>query len=339
MIKIASLLLSALAFVLLSFFSGNEKNEVIVDQQLPRSIFPGQPFIITINISKGSNDGFARLLQTLPEGYTAKPIETRNAQFLTSGQEIKFIWTQLPEEPDFTIAYSVTPPVNQGNVFEVGGLFSYMKDDEITRFPVPIEAITLSNLSAQQTNETAPIIQRKMIVINPETGTYQVDLSIQAVKNQDATFIDRIPEGFTVKVVESSGATFRFDNQQVKFEWAALPVGQPITISYQVVSGKAETTAPKIDGMLVYNEANEIKGDVPSAPLASNTSNTTLKNSNKENLDSKIGNAHLEKVNQIMRNGNTPKGLSYKVQVLATRFTPTHPTSWVKNYYNLNTIR
>jgi hypothetical protein len=65
--------------------------------------------------------------------------------------------------------------------------------------------------------------------------------------------------------------------------------------------------------------------------------NTESVNSKKEGLNSKNGNSHMEKVNQIMQNGITSKGLSYKVQVLATRFSPSRPSAWVKSYYNLNT--
>jgi len=118
--------------------SGNEGLSVSCSRKIPLS--PGKEFTVELNINKGNLTGFAKLLETLPVGFTASAIESKGASFSFSDQKVKFVWVSMPTEPEFKVTYKIVStidPVNQ----VVDGIFSYIESDETKKYTIPTTII------------------------------------------------------------------------------------------------------------------------------------------------------------------------------------------------------
>ena len=91
MIKSSILMISA--FIL--FIGGttmDTEEKVIINQNFPVAIKPGDEFIVTVKIHKSAITGFARFQHDLPAGFTAVEINNSGADFLFEDKHAKFIY-------------------------------------------------------------------------------------------------------------------------------------------------------------------------------------------------------------------------------------------------------
>ncbi|HET6243601.1 MAG: hypothetical protein H0V01_02150 [Bacteroidetes bacterium] len=118
-----------------------EKEEVIVDKKIEAEVKCkrninyklNSEFVVEVIINKTEIGDFAKLQETLPEGFTATSIESNNAQFSFSNQIVKFVWMTLPEQNEFRVSYLVKKdPQSNGNNF-LNGEFSYVEIDGETK--------------------------------------------------------------------------------------------------------------------------------------------------------------------------------------------------------------
>jgi hypothetical protein len=345
MLKIASLILTSLALFFVSILSGPDNNNISIEQQLPASVAPGEKFLVNITLNKGDNTEFARLLQTLPEGYSAEPVETNGAQFMVNGRDIKFIWTQLPSASSFTIRYYVIPTSTQPGTFQLGGLFSYIHNDETKRLPVSIGEVQITSNPSTATQN--PSVNRRMIRVDAATGEFAIILTIHPTVTGATTFIDQIPTGFTADAVDTYGSNFSFENQEARFFWPELKDTTSFNIMYKVHSGLPTAVAPVIEGVMTFGtpepsakeqpanrEANSSSKDDRQQviPIASNNGNSAAVVSTRNQPNAPIKKVMPEpKAISFSQNG-----LAYKVQILATRSSPSRSTEWVKKYYSID---
>ncbi len=68
-----------------------------------------------------------------------------------------------------------------------------------------------------------------------------------------------IPDGFRVKAVEKSGASFTFEDGVAKFIWMAMPKGGQFLVKYRLIAKKKAKGERTISGDLRYIEENERK--------------------------------------------------------------------------------
>ena len=82
-------------------------------------------FVVRIHTNKQQQKGFARIKDNLPEGFTAKSLETAGAVFKNIDNSAKFLWSELPSSLEsFTVSYKLIPPENNTNNFELEGFLS-----------------------------------------------------------------------------------------------------------------------------------------------------------------------------------------------------------------------
>jgi len=81
-------------------------------------------YIVKIHANKGNDNGFARIKDYLPEGFSAESIETAGAVFKNIDNSAKFLWSDIPSSLEsFTVSYKLIPSdVNES--FSITGTFS-----------------------------------------------------------------------------------------------------------------------------------------------------------------------------------------------------------------------
>ncbi len=116
---------------------------VKVTQNSPDRVDPESEFEIELIINKTDVSGFAKIVQELPEGFTAEAIETQGASFTFNDNKVKLIWMALPEADEFSIKYRVTLSDEvEGNKI-LSGKFSYLYNNERKTVDLPANEILI----------------------------------------------------------------------------------------------------------------------------------------------------------------------------------------------------
>lgn len=341
MIKLFTTLVSAFVLFVVTWVFGPAGEPVNIAQKHPQIVRPGESFVIELTVQKGGISGFARLQQFLPAGFTAEPIETQGAQFIDEDQNIKFIWTQLPSDPTFTVSYRVQVAPNASGLKVMNGLFSYIENNKTQKVSIDPSEITLGNPLADANAGTQPQVSRKLIAVRPESGEYKVEITIQqsALANS-ARFVDYIPDGCTATVIDSRGAKFTFENQKAEFNWSRLPSDKSFTISYAVKSNRPAVT-PVIDGMFVYgddslNETPELTEEVAAETEAAETATAETVTEKTSAVAEATAAAQSIDMNPVVAPSPVislpapQSGIFFKVQIAATRRSPVRNTPWFR---------
>lgn len=109
------------------------EQKITVAQNFPAAVRPGSDFMMEIKISKGNVSGLAKFQQYIPSGMTATAMESAGADFSFEQQNVKLIWTSVPQNENITLRYkiSVSPTLTGKKI--LSGTFSYVENDRTKR--------------------------------------------------------------------------------------------------------------------------------------------------------------------------------------------------------------
>lgn len=161
-----------IVFALKIFFGGDVK----VEQKMQDTIRPGETLNVTLEITKGDREGFAKWQQSLPEGFIASSVEMNGATFSFKNQEIKIIWMELPTTETFTIQYNIETSETVTGEHNLSGKFSFIEENERRDINSELFILTIDeNAMADNSNK-----QKVDVVETPEPATELVDNSEDA---------------------------------------------------------------------------------------------------------------------------------------------------------------
>lgn len=251
--------------------------EVTVNQKLPNKVQAGQEITVEIIIKKEGVGGFAKVQQTLPQGFIAEVGDSKGATFSYKDNVVKFIWMALPAENEFTITYKLKTTQETEGDFQLGGKFSYIdenerknveisstqitvsKEDLVTESveteveaPIEEEVIEEENSVASET-ENLPIEEtstdKKVTIkinrkVENKEGNYLVTLTFDQENLEGfAKVVDVVPAGFTAEAIDTKGGVFSFNDGEAKVLWMASPQEKDFEVTYLLkgnVSGEVE---------------------------------------------------------------------------------------------------
>lgn len=310
MIKYVVLLFNMLGLLI---YQAIFSDPVTVTQQAPAQVAPGSEFTVELTINKGSIEGFAKLQQDLPEGFTATALETSGGDFTFTERTVRFIWNSLPAEASIKVSYKVNVGANVSGGQTIGGEFAWIKDNErVTAAVTPVTimvgdagANAAANTTADTTTTAANTASSQKTAMDNETvisgvncvrslpdnldgDEFRVDITIKkGLLAGFAKLQESLPAGFTATAINKGGGEFSFSEQKVKFVWIALPPQEEIKVSYMVKVDKsvAGTGEKSISGLFSYIENDETrKFNIPASiinikggtdAIAGNDNNTT----------------------------------------------------------------
>ncbi len=144
-------------------------------------------YVVNILVKKNLTRQFAKIEETVPQGYTAVALDPKDAIFTFKEQKVKFLWMNLPDDAFFTVSYRLIPK-NAAAVPapQINGAFSYLVD---------------------QKSVSVDIMERDLNVAEVTTGN--VDQMIATALSQPSTQTN------TVAVVEKPIADDPAVNQNV----------------------------------------------------------------------------------------------------------------------------
>lgn len=142
--------------------------EVSITQQMPAVVSAGSEFDITFTINKENLQSFARLVQTLPKGFTAKLKNGKNYHAFLNGNKAKHVWVALPNSSEFKVTYRIKVSGKISGEYVLGGQFDYVLNNQKQYAIVtPAKITVMPNATAaleeeqqeqlQQGNGVAPV--------------------------------------------------------------------------------------------------------------------------------------------------------------------------------------
>jgi len=107
-------------------------------------------YIVNILVSKESTRRFAKIEEDVPEGFTAVALNAKDAIFTFKDQKVKFLWMNLPMDPDFTVSYRLIPK-NQAKLAApaIAGAFSYLVEDKTVSVAIIERDLNLANVAKE----------------------------------------------------------------------------------------------------------------------------------------------------------------------------------------------
>jgi cell division septation protein DedD len=290
MIKYVIIFIHLIGLSIYQLFFG----DVTASQKMPDKIKAGEEVTVEVIITKEDVNGFAKVQQTLPSGFTAEVIDAKGATFSFKENTVKFIWMALPADNEFTISYKLKTTADLVGDFSIGGKFSFISDNERKNVDIPASSITITKeeniVAEEKTPEVVekivePIVaEEKVIETTPEKveepvvastdskvvvstartiekigDKYKVSLKINQ-KNIDgfAKFVDVIPAGFLATTDNPEGGIFTFKDGEAKILWMSAPKKSEFEVSYFIeATSDAKNGSFDINGSLSYLENDE----------------------------------------------------------------------------------
>ncbi|QQS52228.1 MAG: SPOR domain-containing protein [Bacteroidota bacterium] len=108
--------------------SGSEP-QIACIRQAPVPSPDGKGYIVNILVSKERKEKFAKIEETIPEGYKAEAVNERDAIFTFKKNTAKYLWMNLPASSFFLVSYKLVPTgMGTKKAPTLQGTFSYLEE-------------------------------------------------------------------------------------------------------------------------------------------------------------------------------------------------------------------
>ena len=73
----------------------------------PNEIKKGQSIIVSITVKKEGEEGFAKLMETIPEDFKAEELNSATGNFICEDGKLRIIWLTMPDGESFRAEYKL----------------------------------------------------------------------------------------------------------------------------------------------------------------------------------------------------------------------------------------
>ncbi|MAS52632.1 MAG: hypothetical protein CMD20_05455 [Flavobacteriales bacterium] len=120
-----------------------------------KKIGPGETFLVTLKVKKSNVSGVGKIIENIPDGFTAQEGENNGAIFSQKGSQVKFLWMTLPSDNEFSVSYKIMVDENLDGNKVIDGKMSYLDGDMTKNTLIDGTSIEITNV--QQDIQTAGI--------------------------------------------------------------------------------------------------------------------------------------------------------------------------------------
>jgi len=127
--------------------------QTVAFRQRPVWLEEDRVFLVTLLINKDAAQTYAKIEETVPEGFVATGLDTKSGIFEFRNQKATIIWMTLPLEPYFTVSYKLIPvDGTSDHTFDISGLFSFLVRERTFETEIVQRNESLAGLSREQVN-------------------------------------------------------------------------------------------------------------------------------------------------------------------------------------------
>ncbi|MBC7694790.1 MAG: hypothetical protein H7141_05005 [Burkholderiales bacterium] len=287
MIKPLIIFFNTVSVFLFSFFFGD--TPVTLSGNFPKNVKIATEFTAEIKVNKGSVGGFAKLQLELPAGFTVKELDSKNGNFSFAGNIAKIIWTSVPNDPEFTVKFTMIADASAAGAKTIPAKFAYVNNNnkevvEMTPAEITIGDVVADILVANtqpNSSETTPaptnnssspafdnhaepnsnILCSRIITSGSSASEYNVEVKIKKGNIKGfAKFQETLPAGFTATGGKTNGSSFSVSDGKLKFVWVSLPVEEELVVSYVLEKSSSASADEKLEnGEFSYLENDQSK--------------------------------------------------------------------------------
>lgn len=153
-------------------------------------IVSGGTFLVELKINKSNVSGVGKIIENVPEGFTAQEVESNGAIFSQKGTQVKFLWMTLPAEDSFTVSYKIAIDESLNGNKVIDGKISYLDGSETKQYlidgtTISIGTITDPSLTLNSTSETN---EEKNVIENEKSGSMDNSPTKEPITSQNTTY-------------------------------------------------------------------------------------------------------------------------------------------------------
>lgn len=110
---------------------------------------------VEIHVDKEDLTGFAKIEETIPDGYTVIDLKSSGAIFNIDDNEVKYIWYDFPETDRVTVSYKILPVMAmEAKKPKIDGAFSFLRNETTVSVPIGDGLDIPKDDPAEETAET-----------------------------------------------------------------------------------------------------------------------------------------------------------------------------------------
>lgn len=127
----------------------NSVAQVKCIRQIPFADPENNEYIVNLLVNKGNKEKFAKIQESIPDGYSAASIENKDAIFTFKDQTVKFLWMNMPTDEYFVVSYKLVPDDGIEGKPNLDGTFSYIENDNTLSINIIEKDVNLNNTSSE----------------------------------------------------------------------------------------------------------------------------------------------------------------------------------------------
>ena len=104
----------------------------------PKEIISGGEIVVSLTVEKQGIEGFAKLIETIPEGFKAVELNSAMGNFIFENGKVRIIWLTIPEGDSYKAEYKLIHIGTNTGKIKLNGKFFYVKEDKRTEFSLPV---------------------------------------------------------------------------------------------------------------------------------------------------------------------------------------------------------
>lgn len=154
---------------------GASGSNVACIRQKPAWSDAQKEYMVNILVNKESLKKFAKIEESVPAGFTAVKVDSKDGIFTFKDNKLKFLWMNLPSDPYFTVSYKLIPAKGSVSTEKpaITGVFSYIVDDKTQSLNIVEQDVSFANLTPDRVKEILQGQAQTIIAANvsPTTTT------------------------------------------------------------------------------------------------------------------------------------------------------------------------
>ena len=284
---------------------------------------PGETFQVTLTVEKSNVSGVGKIIENIPNGFTAQEIENNGAIFSQKGDQVKFLWMTLPSDNKFTVSYKIMVDEKLDGNKVIDGKMSYLDGDitknalidgtsiEITKTPLK----DVETAAIEQENKEKTTISKK-----EEKGTQEnniVDNTLASSEEKESV------KNISTEVIndqKSSTTEIKTESKNTNIE-KAIASSEEKNSNQVVNTTEDNTTSLEVNKAVTQRESNLVDNKT-----SINEENNKLQNETTTSIDNTT--ATIENKNAIQTENNNTSSINevtsnhkvnYRVQICALR--------------------
>lgn len=243
----SSILLGLTQLVLL-FFGGANASGPTATCKAPATIEPNESVIVELTVYTGNRSSSARLMQQLPEGWKAVPVQKEGVSFAFEKNEVRFSWGIAPARKEYKLSYKLTAPPDAKGVVKITGFYWYIFNGNSNSIPVNTLNIVIGPARPAQPY----VIYNAPASAKPgETILIEVYIN-KGQYTEMSKLTQELPENVVVTAVDKTGPVFLSEDNQVKFIWTKTPSDEIIKVPYMLKIPPGAKDSLTITGSYAY---------------------------------------------------------------------------------------